>query len=185
MTRACPACGERPLPKRSRFCLTCGAPLGPGEEFAPASYTPSHLDREVLTTRSAHDGERKEVTILFADVAGSLAMAEALDPEEIHAIMDGLFNLALDAVHAQRGPINQFRGDGLMALFGAPLTWGDDAARALRAALAIREAAAAYSSDLETRFGIPLLLRLGLHTGTVWVGSVGSDRRRDSLCRGG
>lgn len=180
MTRACPACGERELPEHSRFCLACGA----GLETVDASYTPAHLERDVLTTRSAHDGERKEVTILFADVAGSLAMAEALDPEEIHAIMDGLFHLALDAVHAQRGTINQFRGDGLMALFGAPLTWGEDAARALRAALALREASVAYSAELEARIGIPLVLRLGLHTGTVWVGSVGSDLRRDYTAEG-
>ena len=161
MTRVCPACGETGLPDRSRYCLRCSAPLASSE----GTYTPPHLAHEVLTTRSARDGERKEVTILFADVAGSLAMAEALDPEEIHAIMDGLFHLALDAVHAQRGTINQFRGDGLMALFGAPITWGEDAARALRAALAIREAAAAYSTQLEARVGIPLVMRLGLHTG--------------------
>lgn len=182
MTRVCSACGQAELPARSRFCLACGAGL-PGPEERE-SYTPPHLEREVLTTRSAQDGERKEVTILFADVAGSLAMAEALDLEEIHAIMDGLFNLALDAVHAQRGTINQFRGDGLMALFGAPLARGEDAARALRAALALREAAAAYSKELESRIEIPLLLRLGLHTGTVWVGSVGNDRRRDYTAEG-
>ena len=88
----------------------------------------------MLVFRDAEDGERKEVTVLIADVAGSLAMADALDPEDVHALMDGFFALALEAVHDEGGTVNQFRGDGFMALFGAPRARGDDAARALRAA---------------------------------------------------
>jgi class 3 adenylate cyclase/tetratricopeptide (TPR) repeat protein len=187
VTRACPSCGRVGLPDESRFCLACGAGISPadGDRHTPVEpYTPDHLAREVFTTRTAQDGERKEVTILFVDIAGSLAMAEALDPEEIHAIMDGFFELGLDAVHAQRGTINQFRGDGFMALFGAPLAWGEDAAGGLRAALAIREATLDYSRSIEARFGIPIILRMGLHTGTVWVGSVGNDLRRDYTAEG-
>jgi class 3 adenylate cyclase/tetratricopeptide (TPR) repeat protein len=124
------------------------------------------------------------VTVLFADIAGSLAMAEALDPEEIHAIMDGFFAVALDAVHAEKGTINQFRGDGFMALFGAPLARGEDAARALRAAIAIREATDEYGRSVRKRFGVPVLLRMGLHTGVVWVGSIGKDLRWDYTAEG-
>ncbi|MBW2282794.1 MAG: guanylate cyclase, partial [Deltaproteobacteria bacterium] len=181
MTRVCPVCQETDLPERSRFCLSCGADV---EHSGSVPYTPRHLARDVLTTRTARDGERKEVTILFADVAGSLAMAESLDPEDIHRTMDGFFGLALDAVHAHRGTINQFRGDGLMALFGAPQTWGEDAARGLRAALAIREATQDYSRRLEEELGLPFVLRLGLHTGSVWVGSVGNDLRSDYTAEG-
>lgn len=184
MTGSCPHCGETGLPARSRFCLACGSGLGPSAREAVPSYTPSHLSREVLTSRTALEGERKEVTVLLADVAGSLAMAEALDPEEVHAVMDGFFALALDAVHAESGTINQFRGDGFMALFGAPRAHGDDTARALRAALALRGQASGYSQSVRARFGFPLALRIGIHTGRVWVGSIGSDRRRDYTAEG-
>ncbi len=147
-------------------------------------YTPAHLVRDVLGASGAREGERKEVTVLFADVAGSLAMAHALDPEEIHEIMDGFFGIALGAIHAERGTINQFRGDGFMALFGAPRARGGDTGRALRAALAIREATARYGESVSERFRVPLLLRMGVHTGIVWVGSIGSDLRTDYTAEG-
>jgi class 3 adenylate cyclase len=111
LSEECPHCGEgRNLPAGSRFCAFCGSRLAP--------YTPEHLAQGVLEKRDSLRGERKEVTILFADVAGSLAMAAALDPEDIHAVMDGFFAFSLEVVHAERGTINQFRRDGFMALFG-------------------------------------------------------------------
>jgi class 3 adenylate cyclase/tetratricopeptide (TPR) repeat protein len=181
--RACPRCGEQDLPLRSRFCLSCGETL-PAAEARQDSYTPPHLARDGLTSATALGGERKEVSILFADIAASLAMSEALDPEDVHGIMDGFFSLALDAVHAQRGTINQFRGDGFMALFGAPVAQGNDAVRSLRAALRIRELTAGYSRTAEARYGLPLALRIAIHTGIVWVGSIGSDLRRDYTAEG-
>jgi class 3 adenylate cyclase/tetratricopeptide (TPR) repeat protein len=190
MSRPCPSCGEPELPGRSRYCLSCGQLLvdAPAEPAAPAGpdlpYTPAHLERDVLGSRFAREGERKQVTLLFADVAGSLAMASALDPEDVHEIMNGLFALALDAVHAEQGTINQFRGDGFMALFGAPRAHGEDASRALRAALRIRDESVRYGRSVQARFGIPLALRQGLHTGTVWVGSIGKDRRLDYTAEG-
>src|SRR5262245_42637804 len=139
MSSTCPACGSASLPPQSRFCLHCGAQLPAGAadsgRAADVSYTPEHL-AGVLGPRTAREGERKDVTVLVCDVAGSLAIAERLDPEDTHVLMDGFFALALDCVHAERGTLNQFRGDGFMALFGAPTALPHHAAHAVRAALA-------------------------------------------------
>ena len=189
MSLQCPSCGEEDLPVHSRYCLSCGAILAtrdagaaPGPGAAP--YTPEHLSREVLTRRETREGERKEVTVLIADVAGSLAMAASLDPESVHAVMNGLFTIALEAVHAEGGTLNQFRGDGFMALFGAPQAREESAARALRAALAIRTCSESYGESVRARFGLPLVLRMGVNSGHVWVGSIGSDLRRDYTAEG-
>jgi class 3 adenylate cyclase/tetratricopeptide (TPR) repeat protein len=111
-------------------------------------------------------------------------MSEALDPEDLHAVMDGFFALALEAVHAQRGTVNQFRGDGFMALFGAPRARGDDAARALRAALEVRERSREYAESVRARYGVPFAVRIGVSTGRVWVGSIGNELRRDYTAEG-
>ncbi len=186
----CTRCGEADLPERSAYCLRCGAALaqagapaqGAGGE-GPPPYTPPHLEA-VLRQPAAALGERKEVTVVIADVAGSLAMADALDPEDVHAIMNELFALATNAVHAAGGTIDQFRGDGFMALFGAPRAQGDDAVRALRAALAVRSGAEEHERRVQERFGVPLTLRMGVNTGTVWVGSIGTDLRLDYTAEG-
>jgi adenylate cyclase len=149
-----------------------------------ASYTPEHLHRDVLVFRDAEEGERKEVTVLIADVAGSLAMAEALDPEDVHAVMDGFFAVALEAVHAEGGTLNQFRGDGFMALFGAPRARGDDAARALRAALEVRTRSREYAESVRARHDVPFSVRIGVSTGRVWVGAIGNELRRDYTAEG-
>ena len=166
MNPACPRCGAADLPAQSRFCLACGMPLAAADSGAgaePEPYTPEHLGRDVLNTQSAMEGERKQVTVLLTDVAGSLSMAQRLDPEDVHVVMDGFFAMALDAVHAEQGTINQFRGDGFMALFGAPRARGDEALRALRAALEIRRATEAYSRSVSARFGVPFVIRMGIH----------------------
>jgi class 3 adenylate cyclase/tetratricopeptide (TPR) repeat protein len=163
--------------------MKCGSALA--VEPNPEPYTPDHLEREVFVVReSMAGGERKEVTVLIADVAGSLAMAEALDPEDIHALMDGFFALALEAVHAEGGTVNQFRGDGFMALFGAPRARGDDAARALRAALEVRNQARLYAESVRARYGLPFAIRIGISTGLVWVGAIGNALRRDYTAEG-
>jgi len=138
----------------------------------------------VLVLRDAVEGERKDVSVVIVDVAGSLAMADTLDPEDIHAIMDGLFALALEAVHAEGGTLNQFRGDGFMALFGAPHARGDDAARALRAALEIRDRARRYGESVRARYDVPFAVRIGVNTGEVWVGAIGRGARRDYTAEG-
>jgi class 3 adenylate cyclase/tetratricopeptide (TPR) repeat protein len=189
MARRCTGCDASELPRESRYCLHCGAPVNATAEAggdppnAVLGYTPHHLE-ETLTRRSAQEGERKDVTVLVADVAGSLAMAHQLDPEDLHALMDGFFAFALDAVHAEHGTLNQFRGDGFMALFGAPVAQPNHASDAVRAALAIARGARSYTEQVRQRYGVPFVLRMGIHTGSVWVGSIGDRLRRDYTAEG-
>src|SRR5207237_1727746 len=114
------------------------APPAADRFASPASYTPKHLAEKILTSRSAIEGERKQVTVMFTDVSGFTAMSERLDPEEVHSIMDRAFEVILAAVHQYEGTINQFLGDGVMALFGAPIAHEDHSHRALGAALALQ-----------------------------------------------
>src|SRR3989442_6253571 len=151
----CPAC-QSVNPPTNKFCSECGqrlagtapapapaaavAPAAPPARFAsPESYTPKHLAEKILTSRSAIEGERKIVTVMFSDVSGFTAMSERLDPEDVHSIMDRAFEVILGAVHRYEGTVNQFLGDGVMALFGAPIAHEDHAQRALSAALAIQD----------------------------------------------
>ncbi len=174
--------GRRIRPGR-KFCGDCGAPLGPtppGQKFgSPDAYTPKYLAEKILTSRSALEGERKQVTVLFADVAGFTSLSERLDPEDVHGLMTRAFELMLAEVHRYEGTVNQFLGDGIMALFGAPIAHEDHARRAVQAALAIRRTLDAYRDDLERERGIRLRVRQGLNTGLVVVGSIGSDLRMD------
>ena len=127
------------------------APQPPAaDRFAsPESYTPRHLAEKILTSRAAIEGERKQVTVMFTDVSGFTSMSERLDPEEVHGIMDRAFEVILAAVHGYEGTINQFLGDGVMALFGAPIAHEDHAGRALRAALAIQERLEPLRADVQ------------------------------------
>jgi len=180
----CPRCGAASLPADSRYCFRCGASL-PGADPAPEeAYTPEHLAGGVLVSADARGGERKEVTVLLADVADSLGLAERLDVEDVHAVMDGFFAIALRAVHAEGGTVNQFRGDGFMALFGAPRARGDHPARALRAALDVRDATRAYGDEVLARHGVPFEVRIGLSSGVVWVGAIGDRLRQDYTAEG-
>jgi class 3 adenylate cyclase/tetratricopeptide (TPR) repeat protein len=125
------------------------------------------------------EGERKHVTVLFADVAGSTALAERIDPEEMHALMDGCFDILLAEVHRYEGTVNQFTGDGVMALFGAPLALEDAPRRAVMAALGIQRALEGFRQELLARRGIDFRMRIGVHSGLVVVGRIGSDLRMD------
>jgi class 3 adenylate cyclase/tetratricopeptide (TPR) repeat protein len=185
----CPECGKA-NPPVSKFCLKCGHDLRKPKETKPLdydrphSYTPKHLADKILSTRSSIEGERKLVTILFADVANSTAMFENLDPEAVHEIMDGCFRLMMDEIHRYEGTINQFRGDGVMALFGAPIAHEDHAQRACHAALVVQKALTPYSENLKTRYGIDFKMRIGLNSGPVVVGSIGDDLRMDYTAQG-
>ena len=180
----CPSCGQ-PLKPSAKFCDECGKDLGeprtaqPIDYSVPRSYTPRFLADKILTTRSALEGERKLVTVLFADVANFTAMSEKLEPEETHGIMDGCFNLLMDEIHQHEGTINQFTGDGVMALFGAPIAHEDHAQRACHAALAIQRAMEDYSERLLKDYGIEFKMRIGLNSGPVIVGAIGDDLRMD------
>jgi hypothetical protein len=169
----CLACGTQ-LPGGSKFCKECGRPvaLAPAGRFgSPESYTPKHLAERILTSKAALEGERKQVTVLFADVVGFSTLSERLDPEAIHTIMDGCFEILSRAVHRYEGTINQFTGDGIMALFGAPITHEDHAIRALQAALAIQTDVAGYGDAVQRRFGLAFQMRIGVNTApSSWAG---------------
>jgi len=183
LSAICAACGSS-NPPDSRFCDACGAPLAGGvlprvQHPSPKTYTPAHLAQKILTTRSALEGERKQVTVLFVDVVGSTALASHLDPEEVHGVMGRALELMLAEVHRYEGTVNQFLGDGIMALFGAPIAHEDHAQRALHAALAIVKALAPLNEELQRTRRLTLTVRQGLNTGVVVVGSIGDDLRMD------
>ena len=146
--------------------------------MSPRTYTPKHLAEKILTSASALQGERKQVTVLFVDVSGFTSLSERLDPEDVHGLMSRAFELMLAEVHRNEGTVNQFLGDGIMALFGAPIAHEDHARRAVRAALGIERALAGYQRELTPR-GITFRARQGLNTGLVVVGSIGGDLRMD------
>lgn len=144
-----------------------------------ATYTPKHLAEKILKSRSALEGERRQVTVLFADMAGFTTLAETLDPEEVHGIVDRCFELITAEVHRFEGTINQYTGDGVMALFGAPIAHEDGPRRAVHAALGIQRALRDYSRDLQAQRGLTLQMRIGINTGPVVVGRIGDDLRMD------
>src|SRR3989441_5768564 len=191
----CPQCGAETQPA-FKFCGQCGAALGapePARAQAPMakaqvyqhqeatipSYTPRHLAEKILTARSALEGERRQVTVLFADVANFTTLAEQLDPEEVHTIIDHCFERITAEVHRFEGTINQYTGDGVMALFGAPIAHEDSTRRAVHAALGIQRAIADYGATLRAERGPSLAMRVGLNTGAVVVGAIGDDLRMD------
>jgi class 3 adenylate cyclase/tetratricopeptide (TPR) repeat protein len=146
---------------------------------APLAYTPRHLADKILTSRSALEGERKQVTVLFADVAGFTTLAEQLDPEVVHDIINRCFEHITAEVHRFEGTINQYTGDGVMALFGAPLAHEDSPRRAVHAALGIQRAIRDVAQALQAERGLSLQMRIGINTGLVVVGKIGDDLRMD------
>lgn len=191
----CPACGAATAPG-GKFCGACGVPLIPrslathGQSLRPHSrppfsaqspvhYTPAHLAERIRSGKTALEGERKIVTVLFADVKGSMAIMEDLDPEEARAVLDPCLQLMIAAVHRAEGTVNRLLGDGLMALFGAPLALEDHPQRALYAALQMHDAVKKYAQDLRQRRGISLQIRVGVHTGEVVVRTIRHDLYMD------
>jgi adenylate cyclase len=182
----CSACGTE-LPGGVSFCPNCGGVVE-GASMAPPrvprSYTPNHLVEKILTTRSALEGERKQVTVLFVDIKGSVALADQVDVEEWHGILDGFFRVLANGVHRFEGTINQYTGDGVMALFGAPISHEDHAQRGCHAALALREELRRYANDLRRQRGLNFSFRMGLNSGEVVVGKIGDDLRMDYTAKG-
>jgi class 3 adenylate cyclase/tetratricopeptide (TPR) repeat protein len=182
---ACAQCGQV-NPSGSRFCNSCGAKLGdpartgPEVRFAsPESYTPKHLAERILDSKAALAGERKVVTVLFADLKGSMELLADRDPEEARRILDPVLERMMEAVHRYEGTVNQVMGDGIMALFGAPLAHEDHAVRACYAALRMQETLKHYADDTRRSHGVEVQIRVGLNSGEVVVRSVGSDLRMD------
>jgi class 3 adenylate cyclase/tetratricopeptide (TPR) repeat protein len=177
----CPSCGAA-NPPENKFCGQCAGPLraSPTAKFAaPDSYTPKYLAEKILTSKAALEGERKQVTVLFCDLVGSTALAERIGAEAMHGVVNRFFTLALAEVHRYEGTINQFLGDGFMALFGAPLAHEDHAQRAILAAVALQRAMRERPIDLGLTEGESVAIRMGLNTGTVVVGAIGDNLRMD------
>lgn len=179
----CPACGHPTLPG-GRFCNECGKPVASASAALPApvspqSYTPRYLAEKILTSRHALEGERKQVTVLFADIKGSLELLSDRDPEEARKLLDPVLERMMEAVHRYEGTVNQVMGDGIMALFGAPLAHEDHAVRACYAALAMQQAIRRYTAEVRRDHGIEVQVRVGLNSGEVVVRTIGSDLRMD------
>jgi class 3 adenylate cyclase/tetratricopeptide (TPR) repeat protein len=185
----CPACGSQ-SPPGAAFCDQCGLtltgtttaasppPLVPRAQ-TPQAYTPTHLAEKILTSRAALEGERKQVTVLFADLKGSTELIEGLDPEEARQLLDPALHVMMGAVHRYEGTVNQVLGDGIMALFGAPVAHEDHAVRACYASLAMQAAMQRYAEEVRRAHGLEMQARVGLNSGAVVVRSIGNDLHMD------
>jgi len=179
----CPSCGFL-NEGGEKFCGGCGRSLtataSPVEpRTSPQTYTPKHLAEKILTSKSALEGERKQVTVLFADLKGSMELLADRDPEEARKILDPVLERMMEAVHRYEGTVNQVMGDGIMSLFGAPLAHEDHAVRACYAALRMQESVRHYAESVFRRFGAPIQIRVGLNSGDVVVRAIGSDLHMD------
>src|SRR5262245_38471838 len=178
----CRQCGARNAPAQ-KFCGECGARIEPGASSrqapSPDAYTPKHLAEKILISKAALEGERKQVTALFADLRGSMELLADRDPEEARKILDPILERMMEAVHHYEGTVNQVMGDGIMALFGAPLAHEDHAVRACYASLRMQEVVRRYSDELLRAQGAEVQIRVGVNSGDVVVRSIGSDLRMD------
>ncbi|MCZ6524811.1 MAG: AAA family ATPase, partial [Alphaproteobacteria bacterium] len=189
LPHVCAACGFANQ-AGARFCGGCGAALAaegapptapptPPAAVAPESYTPRHLKERILASREALEGERKQVTVLFADIRGSLELIEGVDAEVARTILDSAVAAMSEAVHRYEGTVNKVLGDGIMALFGAPLAHEDHALRAVYAALAMQRSIAEYARQARREHGVEVMARVGLHSGEVVVRAIGNDLSMD------
>jgi class 3 adenylate cyclase/tetratricopeptide (TPR) repeat protein len=189
LTRGCPSCGFA-NPPQAKFCGQCASALqGPLPAAVPSSYsphpqpprsyTPPHLAEKILTSRAALEGERKHATVLFADLKGSMELLADRDPEDARAILDPVLERMMAAVHRYEGTVNQVMGDGIMALFGAPIAHEDHAVRACYAVLAMQASVKQYATEVERTHGVPMQIRVGLNSGEVVVRAIGNDLHMD------
>ncbi len=184
LARACANCGAQ-LSATAKFCSECAHPAGPAvppapQRFgAPETYTPKHLAERIINSRAALEGERKQVTVLFADLKGSMELLADRDPEEARKILDPVLELMMEAVHRYEGTVNQVMGDGIMALFGAPVAHEDHAVRACYAALRMQESVKTYADEARRSRAAVVKIRVGLNSGEVVVRAIGSDLHMD------
>ncbi len=183
----CSSCGE-PNRLGAKFCKMCGQRLASSglsssmvsrKPACPETYIPIHLAEKILTSKIALEGERKQVTVLFADLKGSLELLADRDIEEARRFLDPVLERMMEAVHRYEGTVNQVMGDGIMALFGAPLAHEDHAVRACYAALRMQETVKRYAEDIQRSHGVPVQIRVGLNAGEVAVRSISSDLHMD------
>ena len=180
---SCPAC-RASNPPANKFCGECGAALFHGASSStkfesPKSYTPKDLAEKILTSKGMLEGERKQVTVLFADMKGSMELLADRDPENARKLLDPILEHMMEAVHRYEGTVNQVMGDGIMALFGAPLAHEDHAVRACYAALRMQESLKKYAERIQRTEGIPIQIRVGVNSGEVVVRSIGNDLKMD------
>src|SRR5437016_6632291 len=178
---ACASCGTE-LPGDARFCLQCGHAVPAGTSVrspAPETYTPKHLAERILTSKAVLEGERKQVTVLFADLKASMELLADRDPEDARKLLDPVLERMMEAVHRYEGTVNQVMGDGIMALFGAPLAHEEHAVRACYAALRMQESIKRYVDEARRTHGVNLQIRVGLNSGEVVVRAIGSDLHMD------
>jgi class 3 adenylate cyclase len=184
LPRRCASCGVL-LPPSASICDACARPSEPrirsdaGPVGPPASYTPRHLATRILTSRSALEGERKQVAVLFCDLVDSTALAERLGSDAMHRLLDRFFTCALQEIHRYDGTVNQFLGDGLMALFGAPVAHEHHARQAVLAAQAVLRVVREELAEFRGTHGVAVAVRVALNTGPVVVGKIGDDLRMD------
>ncbi len=185
LPRTCSSCAS-PLSPTAKFCPECAHPTGlspaaaaPTRFGAPESYTPKHLAERILTSRSSVEGERKLVTVLLADLRSSMELFADRDPEEARKLIDPVLERMMDAVHRYEGTVNQVMGDGIMALFGAPLALEDHAIRACYAALWMQASLASLQAQLLRSHGVSIQVRIGVNSGEVVVRTIGSDLHMD------
>jgi class 3 adenylate cyclase/tetratricopeptide (TPR) repeat protein len=203
LSRACSGCGLA-LKPTAKFCPQCGRATAPkaaagagatsaalesgstasGRDRALGRATPAHLAEKILSSRSAVEGERKRVSVLFSDIQGSMELSEQLDPEQWHLIMDRFFQIMTEGVHRFEGTVNQYTGDGVMALFGAPIAHEDHAQRACFAALRLQSELRKYANELRIEHGLSINVRIGIHSGEVVVGNIGDDLRMEYTAQG-
>src|SRR3954469_26019689 len=183
----CAECGK-PVPLSNWFCGNCGAKFERGlaagfndqaASLAAPVHLPQHLARRILDTRGLLEGERKQITVLFADIKGSTNLIEDLDPEDAESRLRPALDAMIKAVHRYEGTINRVQGDGFMALFGAPLAHEDNAVRACYAALRMQESIRRYADETRRVHGAEVQIRVGINSGEVVVRTVGSDLRMD------
>ncbi len=189
LTVCCPRCDAEIL-LSDKFCGQCGHDLAKHKEGPlaghkpPQSFTPKFLADKILTARGSMEGERKLVTVLFADVVGYTSMSDGRDPEEVYQIMEGCYEIFMNEIHRYEGTIDKFTGDGVMALFGAPVAHEDHAQRACYAALSIMNAVREYGVKLRHDYDLEFRIRIGLNSGFVIIASIGDDLRMDYTALG-
>ena len=186
LARVCPHCRAEVLSGKS-FCWSCGGRLtdpATDQTPPPVAYTPEHLATRILTSKAALEGERKKITVLFADTKASMELLADRDPEDARKLLDRVLEHMMDAVHRYEGTVNQVAGDGIMALFGAPLAHEDHAVRACYAALDMQAAIRRYAEKVRRTHGVEVQIRVGLSSGEVVVGTIRSDLRMDYSAQG-